>query len=115
MGSGTNVYKSRWCPSTALISKARFERTIVGSVTKRLLSSTALKAHGSSSWHGRACAFAHRLHLLEDSATSLLLVSYTHRCSGQGCPETLLLRFQRHMATASASHRHSDPLGRPDR
>src|SRR5215831_3291759 len=37
---------------------------------------------------------AHRPHLVEDSATSLLLMSYTHRCSGQGCPETFLLRFQ---------------------
>src|SRR5262252_8617557 len=36
---------------------------------------------------------AHRPHLVEDSATSLLLMSYTHRCSGQGCPETFLLRF----------------------
>jgi hypothetical protein len=37
---------------------------------------------------------AHRLHLMEDSATSLLLVSCIHRCSGQGCTETFLLRFQ---------------------
>jgi hypothetical protein len=49
--------------------------------------------HGISSWHGRDGEFAHRLHLLEDSATSLLLVSCTHRCSGQGCTETFLLRF----------------------
>src|SRR5215831_17435653 len=35
-----------------------------GSVTKRLLSSRASKAHGSSSWHGMACEFAHQLHLL---------------------------------------------------
>jgi enamine deaminase RidA (YjgF/YER057c/UK114 family) len=33
------------------------------------------------------------LHLLEDSAPSLLLVSCTHRCSGQGCTATFLLRF----------------------
>src|SRR5262249_54162881 len=56
-------------------------------------SSTASKVHGSASWHGMTCEFAHRLHLLEASATSLLLVSCTHRCSGQGCPETFLLRF----------------------
>src|SRR5207245_4975378 len=37
---------------------------------------------------------AHRLHLLEDSATSLFLVSCTDRCSGQGCTATFLLRFQ---------------------
>ena len=92
MGSGTNGCKSRWCPSTALISKARFARTIVGSVTKRLLSSTALKAHGSSSWHGMDGACAQRLHLLEDSATSLFM-SCTHRCSGQGCTATFLLCF----------------------
>src|SRR5262249_35486117 len=41
-----------------------------------------------------ACECAHRHHLLEDSAPSLLLVSCTHRCSGQGCTETFLLRFQ---------------------
>ena len=65
-----------------------------GSVTKKLLSSTASKAHGSSSWHGMDGEFEHRLHLFEDRATSLLLVSCTHRCSGQGCTETFLLRFQ---------------------
>src|SRR5438128_3076972 len=33
-----------------------------GSVTKRLLSSTAAKAHGSASWHGRDGECAYRLH-----------------------------------------------------
>ena len=36
---------------------------------------------------------AHRLHLLEDRATSLFLVSCTDRCSGQGCTATFLLRI----------------------
>ena len=67
-----------------------------GSVTKRLLSSTASKAHGSSSWHGMACACVHRLHLVEDSATARLLVACIHRCSGQGCTATFLLRFLVH-------------------
>jgi hypothetical protein len=44
--------------------------------------------------HSRACEFVHRLHLLEDSATALLLVSCTHRCSGQGGTGTFLLRFR---------------------
>jgi hypothetical protein len=35
----------------------------------------------------------HRLHRLADSATLLLLVSGTDRCSGQGCAATFLLRF----------------------
>jgi hypothetical protein len=35
-----------------------------------------------------------RLHRLADSATSLLLVSGTDRCSGQGCTATFLLRFR---------------------
>ena len=35
----------------------------------------------------------HRLHRLADSATSLLLVSCTDRCPGQGCTATFLLRF----------------------
>jgi hypothetical protein len=77
---------------------------MVGSVTKRLLSSTASKAHGSSSWHGRACEFAHRLHLLEDSATALLLVSCTHRCSGQGCAATFLLRFHGRLVRKTLSY-----------
>src|SRR5215470_2500553 len=38
---------------------------------------------------------AHRLHLLEDSATPLLLVSCTHWGSGQGGTATFLLRFVR--------------------
>jgi hypothetical protein len=76
-----------WAPGPQPYSKS------VGSGTKRLLSSTASKAYGSSSWHGMACECAHRLHLLEDSATALLLVSCTQRCSGQGCTETFLLRF----------------------
>ena len=38
---------------------------------------------------------AHRLHLLEDSATPLLLVSCTHWGSGQGGTATFLLRFLR--------------------
>src|SRR5262249_45306273 len=42
-----------------------------------------------------ACACAHRSHLVEGSATALLLVSYTHRCSGQRCTAPLLLRFRR--------------------
>src|SRR6184192_629988 len=49
-----------------------------------------------------ACECAHRPYLLEDSATSLLLVFYTRRCSGQGCPETFLLRFRHSSATPSA-------------
>ena len=36
----------------------------------------------------------HRLHLLADSAPSLLCVSCTERCAGQGGPATVLLRFQ---------------------
>ena len=52
-----------------------------GSVTKMVLSSTALKAHGCV-WHGIVATGAPRLHLVEESATALLLVSCTHRCSG---------------------------------
>jgi hypothetical protein len=85
----------------------RFQRVAAGSVTKRLLSSTASKAHGSSSWHGMDCEFAHRLHLLEDSATSLLLVSCTHRCSGQGCTETFLLRFRPPLSPGSVAREQS--------
>ena len=40
---------------------------------------------------------AHRLHLLEDSATSLLLVSCTPRGAGQAYTEPFLLRFQHDM------------------
>src|SRR5215471_20471300 len=64
-----------------------------GSVTKRLLSSPASKAYGNASCYGIDASCAHRLHLLEDSATSLLLVSCTEWCAGQGCPATFLLRF----------------------
>src|SRR5262249_10358428 len=90
-------------PRSGFLFLRRFSPTFpgvphaVGSVTKRLLSSTASKAHGSSSWHGMDCEFAHRLHLLEDRVTSLPLVSCTHRCSGQGCTETFLLRFRERM------------------
>src|SRR5215831_9419643 len=38
---------------------------------------------------------AHRLHLLEDGATDLFLVSCPDRCSGQGRTATFLLRFLR--------------------
>src|SRR4030081_166144 len=65
-----------------------------GSVTKRLLSSTASKAHGSSSWRGMDGACTYRLHLLEDSATALLHASCTHRCSQQRCTAPFLLRFR---------------------
>src|SRR5215471_17682810 len=65
-----------------------------GSVTKRLLSSPASKAYGNASCYGIDASCAHRLHLLEDSATSLLLVSCTEWCAGQGYPATFLLRFQ---------------------
>src|SRR5947209_13527295 len=82
-----------------------------GSVTKRVLSRTASKAHGSSSGHGMAYECAHRPYLLEDSATSLLLVFYTRRCSGQGCPETFLLRFRIHLAPHPQVFRHPPPLG----
>src|SRR5215831_20612746 len=75
------------------LSSTRVVGRGVGSVTKRLRSSTAAKVHGSASWHGMTCECAHRLHLVEASATALLLVSCTHRGSGQGCPETFLLRF----------------------
>src|SRR5215471_11488636 len=64
-----------------------------GSVTKRLLSSPASKAYGNASCYGIDASCAHRLHLLEDSATSLLLVSCTEWCAGHGCPATFLLRF----------------------
>src|SRR5262249_26592690 len=46
---------------------------------------------------------AHRLHLLEDKATSLLLVSCTDRCSGQGGTATFLLRFLRALAQQGLS------------
>jgi hypothetical protein len=65
----------------------------MGSVTKRLLSSTASKAHGISSWRGMDGECTYRLHLLEDSATALLHASCTHRCSQQRCTATFLLRF----------------------
>src|SRR5215813_12369609 len=55
-----------------------FVANLHGSVTERLLSSTASQAHGSASWPGMAGACAHRPHLVEGSATALLLVSYTH-------------------------------------
>jgi hypothetical protein len=60
---------------------------------KKVALKTASKMHRSSSWHGMDGEFAHRLHLLEDRATSLFLVSCTHRCSEQGCAATFLLRF----------------------
>jgi hypothetical protein len=96
LGGGTGRYAA-WLLTMQLATSAHVIDN--GSVTKRVLSSTASKAHGSSSWHGMACEFAHRPHLLEDSATSLLLVFYTRRCSGQGCPETFLLRFLHSSAT----------------
>src|SRR5262245_31484935 len=48
-------------------------------------------AHLAMEWIVRC---AHRLPLVEDSAPSLPLVSCTHRCSGQGCTATFLLRFR---------------------
>src|SRR5215813_15123189 len=47
-------------------------------------------AHRGMAWSMRC---PHRLHLLEDSAISLLLAACTHRCAGQGCTATFLLRF----------------------
>jgi len=44
-------------------------------------------------WHGMAGACAPRLHLVEDRATALLLVSCTQRCAGQGGPAPLLVRL----------------------
>src|SRR5215470_7694632 len=76
-------------------------------VTKRLRSSTAAKVHGSASWHGMTCECAHRLHLVEASATALLLVSCTHRGSGQGCPATFLLRFLGRIATGGRGGRRA--------
>jgi hypothetical protein len=70
----------------------------MGSVTKRLLSSTAAQAHGSASWCGMDGECTYRLHLLEDSATALLHASCTHRCSQQRCTATFLLRFRRCIA-----------------
>ena len=81
----------------------------VGSVTKRLLSSTASKAHGSASWRGMDGECTYRLHLLEDSATALLHASCTYRCSQQRCTATFLLRFHRRMG----KHRsHAEALSR---
>src|SRR5215831_10177219 len=50
------------------LSSTRVVGRGVGSVTKRLRSSTAAKVHGSASWHGMTCECAHRLHLVEASA-----------------------------------------------
>jgi hypothetical protein len=57
-----------------------------GSGIPRVLASMTSQAHGRASWHGMACACAHPLHLLGDRGPALLLVSCTHRCSGQGYP-----------------------------
>src|SRR5215470_11505861 len=63
-----------------------------GSVTKRVLSSTASKAYGSASCHGMDCELSTSASALANSATSLLCVSYTARCSGRGYIATFLLR-----------------------
>jgi len=92
-------HRMKWATSTRCFPSQEVkgdtsQRTCgIGSVTKRLRSSTAAKAHGSSSWHEMDGECVHRLHLLEDSATALLLVACTYRCSGEGCTETILLRF----------------------
>src|SRR5262245_30456699 len=49
-------------------------------------------------------ACAQWLHLVEDSATALLLVSSTHRCSGQRCTATFLFRFQYDLALELRSY-----------
>ena len=106
----TRIERKRTGPEEWLVVIRR-PLSVDGSVTKRVLSRTASKAHGSSSGHGMACECAHRPYLLEDSATSLLLVFYTRRCSGQGCPETFLLRFRIHLAPHPQVFRHPPPLG----
>ena len=75
-----------------------------GSVTRRLLSSTASKVHGSSSWRGMDGECTYRLHLLEDRATALLHASCTHRCSPQRCTATFLLRFLAQLAAPASGH-----------
>jgi len=85
--STVSARKLQWCiPLQATPCAPMAER----SVTKRLLSSTTAKAHGSASWRGMDGAFAPRLHLWEDSTPALLHASYTHRCSQQRCPATFL-------------------------
>src|SRR5262249_25209955 len=71
-----------------------------GSVTKRWLASTASKAHGRSSWRGMDGECAQRLLLVKDSATALLHVSCTHRCSHQRCTATFLVRFHHQIVHA---------------
>src|SRR5215510_6767783 len=61
---------------------------------KKLRASTPSQAHGRPTVHGKAFAFSHRPHLVEDRVTTLLLVSATQRCSGQRCTATFVVRFQ---------------------
>src|SRR5262249_19847113 len=84
------------CQMGTDIGFAMRARKRIGSITKRLLSSTASKAYGSDSCHGIDGELCTSASPLGGQCTSLLLVSDTDRCSGQGCTAPFLLRFHQH-------------------